>query len=206
MTARLFFAIPLPEPAKELFVAEQRTLLARARPSLGLRLIGGAQLHLTLKFVGDVSDERVPEFAALVAEQASLVPELRATFSAVTGFPSERRAGVIVALLDERTGELAELAARLEAAATGLGVARERRVFRAHATLARLRHPADVRALLPKHAAATLGVERELCLSELCLYRSTLSPRGSIYEALACSAFAGQSTSDPARTGRPINA
>lgn len=203
MAVRLFFAIPLAEPAKELLLTTQQVLVARARPSWGLRAAAAQQLHLTLKFVGHVAEEQVPEFAAVVAEQAALTPEIGATLAGVTAFPSPRRAGVIAVLFEEPTGTLADLAARVEDATERLGVARERRAFRAHATLARLRHPSDVRTLLADATAARRDLHDELRFTELRLYRSTLSPRGSMYETLARSGFTRQAAA--ARTGRPIN-
>lgn len=142
---------------------------------------------MTLKFLGWIPAERVDAFARVVDEQARSTQPITSRLGRVTAFPSERRARVIVAELDDPEGRVAELAARLEAAAEALGVARETRAFRPHVTFGRIKRPVDATAWLE---AAELE-PAPLLFRELRLYQSLLLPTGSVYQVLRSAPLEG---------------
>jgi 2'-5' RNA ligase len=138
-------------------------------------------LHVTLRFFGQADEAQVEALRALTLELGAMAMagtgvDVRA--SAVTGFPSAKRAHVLVVeLVDD--GTLASLAARSEAAAVALGFAPERRAYDAHLTLARMRMAADVSSLAGE--AATLPAGR---VTAITLYASTTTPTGPVYVPL----------------------
>ena len=104
--------------------------------------------------------------------------------------PSARRPRVLWAGLVAGTGELAALAAAVEAALVPLGFAPEARPFQGHVTLGRVRSP---RGLAPLAAALEAGAGLELGAwraAEVVLYRSRLRPTGAVHEALSRHALA----------------
>ncbi len=175
---RAFFALPVPDGARAVLAEAQRTLKRRAGDAP--RWIDPAQMHLTLKFLGWVDPGALPDLEALTAAAAARAAPIDARWSGVTAFPASRRARVVVAELAEPAGALAALADRLESAVEALGVAREGRAFRAHVTLARIKHPCSVESWID---AARLG--GAVRFDELVLYRSELLSTGSVYTALA---------------------
>jgi RNA 2',3'-cyclic 3'-phosphodiesterase len=173
---RAFVAVPAPGPLLAALLAAQQKILAR-----GLRPTRSDQLHVTLKFLGDVDPQQV---AALAREVARGGPALEARLTGITAFPTPRRARVVVAELADEGGEMARFAARLEAAAEAVGIPREQRSFRPHVTLARLREPRSVAVdvAVPDHPACRF--------ERLVLFRSVLASSGPTYTVLAESPLA----------------
>lgn len=139
-----------------------------------------ATLHVTLRFFGATTDEQLEALRPLVTElgraaSASCGP-VRAP--AVTGFPTPRRAHVLVTDIVDG-GALAALAARAEEVAVTLGFAPESRAYRPHLTLARMRRPVDVVDLAGE--AASLPAGRVIAVT---LYGSTTAATGPVYTPL----------------------
>jgi len=130
--------------------AELDASTAPLRPAWpALRWTGPPAWHVTLAFLGEVSQEVVPELTVRLERAAR---RHRAQPLAIRGggaFPSPSRARVVWAGLDAGRPALAALAASVAAGARRAGAPPpdEGRRFRAHITLARLRAPADVRPL-----------------------------------------------------------
>jgi 2'-5' RNA ligase len=151
-------------------------------------------LHVTLKFLGWVSQERAEELAGLVVRHAAACTAIDTSFAGVVAFSSPRRARIVAAALSDAEHCIARLFAALEGDLELLGIPREERVFRPHVTLARIKRPGDVREWL---AAAELGADA-VRFGELVLYRSRLGPHGSTYEPLARAALAASGAQNQA--------
>ena len=183
---RIFIGVPLPQSARRELAALQQTLSADRRSTpRGLRFVASEQLHLTLKFVGWLPDERVEPFRELVRKAAADTEVVETRLARVTGYPAARRARVLVAELSDPDAGLAALATRIDRAAETLGVAPERRAFRPHVTLARASPPANV----TPYQGVPLS-DATFRLNELVLFRSQLLPTGSVYARLCSGTFA----------------
>ncbi len=174
---RLFAALDLPEPVR----AELAAWARRARDVEGVRLLAPESLHVTLCFLGwrDAADaERI---GALVAGCARPVPHLALAGAA---WLPPRRPRVLAADVSDGSGALgalqAQLAGVLEAEA---GYEPERRAYRPHVTVARVREgPRRPPALDPPAALEFAG-------AAVTLYRSHLRRSGARYEAVARTAI-----------------
>ncbi|HEX7942489.1 MAG TPA: RNA 2',3'-cyclic phosphodiesterase, partial [Gemmatimonadaceae bacterium] len=180
--ARLFTAIEL-TPAVRTLVAEQQAFLVRtvSRPSdRSLRPVGVAQLHLTLVFIGEVSDERVSGITQAMSD-ALPVPSFELDFGGCGVFPPRGPARVLWLGVTRGARELnaafEAVASRLEAA----GVPRESRPFAAHLTIGRWRDRgvSSARPALP--AIGHVATER---VSSVTLFRSRLLVGGPEHTAL----------------------
>ena len=168
---RLFVALALPDE-----VASSLALIQSGVP--GARWSNRDQLHLTLRFIGDV-DGRV---AAAVDDALSVVraPGFRLTIKSVGQFggrnPSAIWAGV------EQNPSLAHLQRKIESALQRAGLRAETRKFTPHITLARLRGApgAKVIAYLAEHA---LFSAPPIDVRGYILYSSVTTPSGSLYRA-----------------------
>ncbi len=171
---RLFVAVDVPEELKARVESEIVEVL---RPKLpGARWTRPEGRHLTLKFLGNVDDDRRADIEAVVADVASLHERSEAAFEQVGAFPDLRRPRVLWVGVASET--LARVAADLESGFEPLGFEREDRPFRGHLTLARFPKPARVE--LPE-----LEVPAEpFVVGELILFRSQLHPKGARYTAL----------------------
>jgi 2'-5' RNA ligase len=154
----------------------------------GIRWASRSNLHLTLKFLGSavpIAKIRAlePALKSLAAETAAF--QMRA--AGVGAFPNMERARVIWVGLE--SDALIELARRVDDAAAQCGFERERRAFTGHLTIGRINLPRGWRKT--RHALEAIR-EREFGISlirDMTLYRSTLTPRGSIYDPLAVFRF-----------------
>jgi 2'-5' RNA ligase len=144
-TARVFVALPLPEPLGRALAAAVRPVLTppgAERPRL--RFPRPESLHLTLHFLGDVAEERVPDLLAALDEHLDGAAAPGLELDHTGGFPSLAKAHVLwagVRETSEPVGRLDELRARtLDAVdAAGFPVTAERaRPFRPHVTVARV--------------------------------------------------------------------
>lgn len=169
---RLFFAIPLPD--------ETKRALTALRADLGkARWVPPEQLHLTLRFLGELDEAR----AATLASVAICEPRFSARARGVGTFGPARRPRVLWTAIEPADGARA-IASALDACAETIGVPPEARPFRPHVTLARFKEAnADrVRRFLAEHAAFASDPFE---VREVILYRSTLDHRGAVHEPYA---------------------
>jgi RNA 2',3'-cyclic 3'-phosphodiesterase len=175
---RLFVALELPQAAVAALVAFRD---AAADPSVW-RPLAPEALHLTLAFLGRRPETDVAIIEPILREAAGPAPRL-ALAGAVLLPP--RRARVLCAALEDRDGTLAELQSRVSDGLAAAGVYEpEKRAFRAHATVARLRP----RARAPRAVPAAPD-RLEFHGEALTLFVSRLHPHGARYEPLVRVSF-----------------
>ena len=177
---RAFVAVPLEEPVTRRRLAGARSLLP---PVTGVRWVPEAQLHFTLKFLGDVEEERIGAAKDAVLRAAAGAP-FRLALEGLGAFPPHGAARVLWAACGEGATALAQLAARVEEAFAAAGFSREERPFSPHLTLARVRDPDAGRRLaraLPAVPSEPFGT---LAVASIVLYRSDLGPRGADHTEL----------------------
>lgn len=172
-TVRAFLAVEVDEAARDRIAA----LIERLRPDLpGVRLVAAANLHLTLRFLGDAAPAALTHFWAAVEAAGRGLTAARAPLGDLGLFP-ERGAPRVLWLDLPLPPALLELQRESERAAVRAGFAAEGRGFRSHLTLGRWRAPA-ARPGLPRPG---LG---EAELLRLTLFRSDLRPQGPLYTPL----------------------
>jgi|SRR5215208_146391 len=168
---RLFVALDLPAPARAALAAFR----ARADPALW-RPVPDEALHVTLVFLGHRPAGDVERLAACVRACAGPAADL-ALGSGLLLPP--RRARVLCAEVRDGSGALAALQGRLVRALAAADLHEpERRPYRPHATVARLRAGARAPRMTPRDGPERVGFEGE----SVTLYRSRLSPSGARYE------------------------
>ncbi len=171
---RLFIAIDLPDEHKARLAAlRDETLPGRWTPT--------TQYHLTLRFIGEVDEER-----AATIEQA--LAAVRADAFSLQGrglgvFPSMRKPRVLFAAIDPDPA-LMDLQTGIEDALRTLGLDADAKSFHPHVTLARLRRaaPRTVRAFIHTHASSTLA---PFAVTHFYLYESLLRPDGALHQRRA---------------------
>lgn len=178
---RLFVALALPAEA---VTALEAFAAAAAAPETWRRLPAGS-LHMTLVFLGRRPAAEVPAIARVLDDCAGPGPRLRLDSALL--LPPRRPRTLGVAVAEEAGAELAALQRRCaEGLAAGGMYEPERRPFRAHVTVARLRR--DARA---PQAAPPVAPERvSFRAGGLALMRSLTGPSGAEYTALHSVALA----------------
>lgn len=192
-TLRTFIAIELDQELRQK-LADVQSRLRREVPSQAVRWVRPEAIHLTLKFLGDTSQEQVQQVKEALAPAAQEVSPFAFTVGGVGCFPNTRRPRVVWLGLHEPTGALRRLRDAVETQVAPLGFPTEKRPFSPHLTLGRVhRHASssDVRALGEIIAASAVGDIDEMQVGEVCYIKSDLRPSGAVYTTLSRAPLGG---------------
>jgi 2'-5' RNA ligase len=175
---RLFVALELDRALKKALAAA-----ARQAPLLGrnVRTVAEPLLHLTLRFVGDASGDRIAELIDAVEEVAQATQRFAIVVRGTGVFPKPAAARVLWAGI-EPSRELTALARSVDEAVRMRGFPPEPRGFSPHITLARV-HGAPGRLQGPLDGERPRFGEQEV--DEIVVMESQLSPRGPTYVPLS---------------------
>lgn len=171
---RLFVGIALPEEARAVLAA-----LAGGLP--GARWVAPENMHLTLRFVGEVDDDLAEDLDAALAGVPGAPFDL--TLNGLGAFESRNRVRAVW-VAAEAGPELPALQARVESAAVRAGFAPESRKFMPHVTVARLKNAPSgkVTPYLERNGGFRSG---PFTVTDFQLFRSHLGKAGPRYEVLA---------------------
>jgi len=175
---RVFFAI-FPPPAVQT-LAHEAVASWRARRD-GVSWVAAANLHFTLRFLGEQSEAAVARALAVARAAAVGHAAFGAALGGFAAFPTARRARVVWLGLAQGSEPMRRLAGALEDGLRAAGFPAGETEFEPHLTLGRVRTSADWTARLIEAPA----VEGRFRVEELTFVRSTLAPGGARYEPLA---------------------
>ena len=181
-TLRTFVAFELPSLVKERAAALQDALKARG---LKLQWVKPNNLHLTLKFLGNTPEANVPEIVRCIHRTAEQQPPLEMTLQGMGVFPGIKRPRVLWVGFGGQMDRLAGLHRKLEDQLDKLGFEREKRRFKPHLTLARIKRAVDAGKLLESMTSVGDFPAERFTADKLVLYKSDLRPSGAEYSALA---------------------
>jgi len=184
-TLRAFVALPVSPGLVEALSGIQVELAAQVPPRT-VRWVRRDQLHLTLKFLGNVRTDRIAELAAAIHAVSAGSPAFHLSVTGIGAFPDCRHPRVVWAGIAGQTDLLMTLQQRIEAATSGLGEASDTRPFQPHLTLGRVtasgRGAAEVGAVLERAKTGHVG---DWQAAEVRLIRSQLAATGAAYSDLA---------------------
>lgn len=139
---------------------------------------------MTLKFLGNVSPERIEAVRDSLIPVAASSPPFRLQPFGCGAFPTVKQMRVIWVGLRGDEKALALLQKSVEAALVPLGFEPEDRPFRAHLTLGRVKGRQHLRALQDALLDRRQFEAEAFDVTELVLYKSDLTPQGAIYTPL----------------------
>ena len=178
---RMFLALPVPGPVRRALTEVQGTLRdAGARVSW----VPPENLHVTLVFLGDIVIRRVAAVEQVVREVAPLYEAFELQAAGVGAFGSARNPRVIWAGFTEAPTALVEMHGLLAEGFRGIGFDVERRPFKAHVTLGRVRGPRGVDALTSAMASVKNADFGPVPVTRVQIMRSDLHSRGAQYTVL----------------------
>ncbi|MCG3136316.1 MAG: RNA 2',3'-cyclic phosphodiesterase [Phycisphaerae bacterium] len=151
------------------------------------------QLHLTLKFIGEVDDLLAATMADRLQQLARRFPPITILTEGVGCFPPSGPVRIIWIGGREPTGTLVKVVHGIEDFAEELGVPREKRTFSEHFTIGRVKSDGSRGKLRTAVQTARFG-PMALQISQLVLYQSILQPKGAQYVPLCRAALSENST------------
>ena len=168
---RAFIAFELP-PEVKTYLGEVISGLRRNRAPV--RWVNPEGLHVTLKFLGDIEEKIIPSLSRQLNDIAASYMQLQVSFSNLGAFPDVRRPRVIWAGLRGDTAMMTEIAGKIDRMCMSFGMEKEKRPFRAHITIGRLKVPSMV------DLAQELR-DTGFTIQNVILYQSELSSQGARY-------------------------
>lgn len=182
---RAFIAVELPaEVKKEL--AELEAQLKKNSPQI-VRWVDSNNIHITLKFLGEIPEESIDELMLAMEEGANGIKPFNLEVSGVGAFPNMERARVVWVGVKGDLAQISQLQKNIEGNTEQLGFPREARGFTPHLTVGRVRNEAssNERQRLGKVLAETrFTATNKIVVNALNLMRSQLNSNGAIYTRL----------------------
>jgi len=188
MGIRTFLALDLDEPIR-LRISKVAGCIGEGNAKV--RWVDLKNLHVTLKFLGNVADEALADVCNAVNEVAAGAEPFGFKLRGVQAVPPVGRLRMFwVGAIDD-SGLMGELYGQLEQVLAALGFPKDNRLFRPHVTLARVKYasdPAALRVAAKRFANEDFGNQ---WASEVTVYSSELTPRGPIYTPLSRASLGG---------------
>ena len=172
---RAFIAVSIPPDLRKEISKLQQKL-----PPKGVRPAKPENLHITLKFLGEVDSQALQKAKQLLSEVEFSPFEI--SLQGTGAFPSEHHAKVIWAGC--RSDELGMLAEKVGSALAPIGFKSEK--FSAHITIARVKGKAQLEKFFSETKGAEIG---KFKANSFELMKSTLAPEGPVYESIGTFLF-----------------
>ena len=182
-TIRSFIAIPL---SLQVGRNASRLIEALTVPGDGIRWVPKDNLHLTLKFLGEVDNVEVPQVCKIIRNVTQDFEPFDLDFAGAGGFPNLDRPRVLCVHIDDPTNSLSRMVARLETELAEIGFKPEPRDYVPHLTLGRTkggsrRASGDVLERVKAHAEMRLG---QMNVDTVELIASFLEKQGPSYQVM----------------------
>ena len=183
-SVRLFIAAELPDAFREDIARIGASALALGLG--GVRPVRAENAHLTLKFLGEVSADRVEDVLASMRLAAARSEPFTLRTGKLGAFPNADAPRVLWLGVDGDVAALRRLRDDLEETLAAVGFQRDRRAFAPHVTAARVRDRVSAAAAkrLMNAAATVRTTPVEFAVKRLSLMRSDARPGGAVYTRL----------------------
>lgn len=186
---RTFIAIQLPDEIKDFLATLQSQL---KKTGADVKWVAQGNIHLTLKFLGEIDDKDLTSLNACLETIASRHSPFQASLKTVGAFPTLHAPRVIWASLDNGDQEVKKIAFDLEEQLEKLRFPKEDRPFSSHITLGRMRSGINREKLVKSLSELSECFDQrryEFTVSSITLFQSTLSPQGPHYEILSAASL-----------------
>ena len=163
-------------------ISETQEQVKRLAPDV--KWVAPENVHVTLKFLGDVREDALPGVFSAVEEAVGILSPFELSVSGLGAFPSPRNARVVWVGVDEGREQLVALASAVDKKLVKLGFAKEDREFKSHITIGRVKTSKFLDRLaqgIEEIDASSLGMQT---VSSVVVMQSDLHPTGPVYTPL----------------------
>jgi 2'-5' RNA ligase len=179
---RTFIAVSISPSVLSSIEKMMRTIQANVE---GVHWVEPKNLHITLKFLGDVPLNDLPQLIRAVTQSVEKTPSFDLVFHGFGVFPSRESPKTIWIGCREGSEELGRIAERINEGLIPLGFPREARRFSAHLTIGRIKRAVQCSPLMSLFDEQQNRSFGSCSVSEVQIFSSELTRRGSIYDELA---------------------
>lgn len=179
---RAFIGIALPDAVRASLAILQRQV---GESGADIKWVEPEHLHVTLKFLDEITEEQRGRVEALLRQVAGGEPAFTLAMEWAGAFPSVNAPRVLWVGLRQGRETVVRIAQAIEQECQAIGLRREERPFAAHVTLGRVRSPKRQDELVKRLQTAAWEPPDPFPVTALALYRSDLHPSGPRYTVLA---------------------
>lgn len=177
---RTFICIELPETLQALLTKFQDSL---KRLGADVSWVKPSNIHLTLKFLGDVPEQKLPVICETVKSAARAVPAMSMQVREAGSFPTARNPRVLWVGIQPVPSQLRTLYESIDVGLSEKGYARDDRPFNPHLTIGRVKSPRNVQDLMRKMQELNFDGET-VSVRTVTVMRSDLRPAGALYSPI----------------------
>ena len=177
---RTFIAVELTDSVREQIARLEQPL---RKEGTKVKWVKPENLHLTLKFLGNVQAVRIDDVVEATQEAVQGIEPFILSFSGLGLFPNLKRARVIWIGIEQRADSLGRIQRELEERLFQRGFAREERGFSPHLTIGRVKSQRGIGGLVSKLDKTEFESEK-IRVDQVVVMRSDLRPTGAVYTPL----------------------
>lgn len=178
---RAFIAIDLDDKTQKALSRIQDEL---KETKADIRFIKPENIHLTLKFLGDITKDKAEAVAKILEETSWVLKPFSISLTHIGAFSEIEHPEIIWVGANQGRSEVKGFVLRLEEELEKIGFAKEKREFESHVTLGRLRSNLNQNSLIKTLKTFQMDSPIIQNVHSLTLFKSTLTPRGPVYEPL----------------------
>jgi len=178
---RAFIAIELPKDIKETLAGLQNQFKI---PGFNAKWVEPKNIHLTLKFLGDINEETLKKTTEIIEDIAGNQTSFKIQLFSLGVFPGIDFPRIIWVGISKGDQEVKTIAKELEDKIKNIGIPKEDRAFSSHITIARVKSLINKNklALVLSNLNEKVFLGEEFEISKITLFKSTLGPLGPTYE------------------------
>ena len=180
-TTRTFIAVEVGSPAREVML---RLLKQLSSELTGVRWTQPDQLHLTLKFLGDIDNRDLPEACNQMRAACEGVEAFTVSLVGLGAFPKNKPPRVLWSGIEQGAEQLALLHQRLDSSLVGVGAPADGRGYTPHLTLGRINRNAEQEQIAKRLTQDSATQFAQFDVSELLLIASVRERNRMIYETI----------------------
>ncbi|RJP80468.1 MAG: RNA 2',3'-cyclic phosphodiesterase [Desulfobacteraceae bacterium] len=185
---RAFIAFDLPDDVLEIIGEIQKQL---KKKGLKLRWVPVCNIHLTVKFIGDLPADLIDQVAGIMTESAERCSLMTINASGMGVFPGLRRPSVLWIGIHGETDRLIRFQKTLDENLERIGIQSEKRPFRGHLTIGRVKTNPNMELLKESLRLFNDFQTRPFTIKEVKLFQSELTPAGAVYSCIKSIALSG---------------
>jgi len=198
---RAFIAFKLPE---EVIVSLEDLQRSLKKQDLKLRWVHPENIHLTLKFLGDISADKIQAVKRVIQDVSLSQTVFSLKAKGLGVFPTVKKARVLWSGIHGDVIRLGNFQSNLDRALADMGFEPEKRSFRGHLTLGRIKGRVDGRTLASAFSRFGSFASPPFKAERLILFKSDLKPSGAVYKELFGENLSNANDTVQARTDRDI--
>ena len=180
-TIRTFIAIELPEKIIYTISKVQEEIKSYG---LKLRWVRPKNIHLTLKFLGDIQEADTEKVARAISESVAGHHAISLAVKGIGVFPGIKKPRVLWLGISRQLDLLTALQQTLDDKLEAMGFPKEKRAFKGHLTLGRIKSKIDPKTLHEVLKKITPFESEDFFADRIVLYKSDLKPGGAVYTKL----------------------